>query len=79
MFRSYIARLTSIVGDKKAMEIINNALVVISAGNNDFILNFYTVPSRRLEYALISGYQDYVLKRLDMLVRVTFQTDVAFY
>ncbi|KAJ0261936.1 GDSL esterase/lipase [Hirschfeldia incana] len=69
MFKSYIARLKSIVGDKKAMEIINNALVIISAGSNDFILNFYTVPARRLEYPLISDYQDFILKRLDILVR----------
>uniref|UniRef100_M4E248 Uncharacterized protein n=1 Tax=Brassica campestris TaxID=3711 RepID=M4E248_BRACM len=69
MFRSYIARLTSIVGDKKSMEIINNALVIISAGSNDFILNFYTVPARRLEYPLISDYQDFILKRLEILVQ----------
>ncbi|KAL0673788.1 hypothetical protein Bca4012_001769 [Brassica carinata] len=69
MFRSYIARLTSIVGDKKAMEIIHNALVIISAGSNDFILNFYTVPARRLEYPYISGYQDFILKRLEILVQ----------
>ncbi|ESQ51741.1 hypothetical protein EUTSA_v10017765mg, partial [Eutrema salsugineum] len=69
MFKSYIARLKSIVGDKKAMEIINNALVVISAGPNDFILNYYTVPLRRLEYPRVSDYQDFILKRLDTLVR----------
>ncbi|KAG7642563.1 GDSL lipase/esterase [Arabidopsis suecica] len=69
MFKNYIARLKGIVGDKKAMEIINNALVVISAGHNDFILNFYDIPIRRLEYPTIYGYQDFVLKRLDGFVR----------
>ncbi|CAH2059905.1 unnamed protein product [Thlaspi arvense] len=69
MFRSYIARLKSIVGDKKAMEIINNALVVVSAGTNDFILNFYTIPTRRLEYPFISAYQEFILKRLDNFLR----------
>ncbi|XP_033147670.1 GDSL esterase/lipase At2g31550-like isoform X1 [Brassica rapa] len=65
MFRNYIARLKSIVGDKKAMEIINNALVVISAGTNDMVLNFYTIPTRRLEFPFISGYHEFILKRLD--------------
>lgn len=74
MFKSYIARLKSIVGDKKAMEIINNALVVISAGPNDFILNYYDIPSRRLEFPRISGYQDFILKRLDNFVRVMSQS-----
>nr|AAD23897.1 putative GDSL-motif lipase/hydrolase [Arabidopsis thaliana] len=69
MFKNYIARLKSIVGDKKAMEIIKNALVVISAGPNDFILNYYDIPSRRLEFPHISGYQDFVLQRLDNFVR----------
>ncbi|KAG7637955.1 putative triacylglycerol lipase [Arabidopsis thaliana] len=69
MFKNYIARLKGIVGDKKAMEIINNALVVISAGPNDFILNFYDIPTRRLEYPTIHGYQEFILKRLDGFVR----------
>ncbi|CAN6842830.1 unnamed protein product [Brassica oleracea] len=68
MFKSYIARLKSIVGDKKAMEIVNNALVVISAGTNDFILNYYTIPTRRLQYHHVSSYQDFILKRLDNLI-----------
>ncbi|CAF1865476.1 BnaC04g42300D [Brassica napus] len=68
MFKSYIARLKSIVGDMKATEIINNALVVISAGTNDFILNYYTIPSRRLQYHHVSSYQDFILKRLDNLI-----------
>lgn len=76
MFKNYIARLKGIVGDKKAMEIINNALVVISAGPNDFILNFYDIPTRRLEYTTIYGYQDFVLKRLDGFVRVKFRNFV---
>ena len=72
MFKSYIARLKSIVGDKKAMEIVNNALVVISAGTNDFILNYYTIPTRRLQYHHVSSYQDFILKRLDNLIGVKF-------
>ncbi|KFK22863.1 hypothetical protein AALP_AAs72290U000100, partial [Arabis alpina] len=69
MFKNYIARLKSIVGDKKAMEIINNALVVVSAGPNDFILNYYDIPSRRVEFPRISGYQDFILKRLQNFVQ----------
>lgn len=79
MFKNYIARLKSIVGDKKAMEIIKNALVVISAGPNDFILNYYDIPSRRLEFPHISGYQDFVLQRLDNFVRVMFSNICSIY
>ncbi|AEC08559.1 unnamed protein product [Arabidopsis thaliana] len=76
MFKSYIARLKGIVGDKKAMEIINNAFVVVSAGPNDFILNYYDIPSRRLEYPFISGYQDFILKRLENFVRELYSLGV---
>jgi len=79
MFKSYIARLKGIVGDKKAMEIINNAFVVVSAGPNDFILNYYEIPSRRLEYPFISGYQDFILKRLENFVRVTSKIFLHIY
>jgi len=90
MFKSYIARLKSIVGDKKAMKIINNALVVVSAGPNDFILNYYEVPSWRRMYPSISDYQDFVLSRLNNFVKVSlkifphykklgFGTDVSFF
>ncbi|CAN8285397.1 unnamed protein product [Cochlearia groenlandica] len=69
MFKEYIARLKGVVGDKKAMEIVNDALVVISAGPNDFILNYYDIPTRRIEFRDIYSYQDFVLKRLDGFVR----------
>ncbi|XP_010510188.1 PREDICTED: GDSL esterase/lipase At2g31550-like [Camelina sativa] len=69
MFKSYIVRLKGIVGDKKAMEIINNAFVLVSAGPNDFILNYYDFLSRHLKYPLISDYQDFILKRLENFVQ----------
>lgn len=71
MFKNYITRLKGIVGEKKAMEIINGAIVLISAGTNDFILNYYDVPTRRHEYPNISDYQNFVLKRLENFVKVT--------
>lgn len=70
MFKNYIARLKGIVGEKKTMEIINGAVVIISAGTNDFILNYYDIPTRRLEYPQISDYQNFVLKRLENFVKV---------
>ncbi|KAL1210174.1 GDSL esterase/lipase [Cardamine amara subsp. amara] len=73
MFKSYIARLKRVVGDKKAMEIINNALVVVSAGTNDFILNYYDIPLRRLEYPHISDYQDFVIQRFERFVRKLYR------
>ncbi|CAN8247475.1 unnamed protein product [Cochlearia groenlandica] len=69
MFKNYVDRLKGNVGYKKSMEIVENALVVISAGPNDFILNFYDIPTRRKGFPQISSYQDFVLKNLDGFVR----------
>lgn len=70
MFKNYITRLQGIVGEKKATEILNGAIVVLSAGTNDFILNFYDIPTRGLQFPRISDYQDFVLKRLEQFVKV---------
>ncbi|VVA90250.1 unnamed protein product [Arabis nemorensis] len=77
VFKNYITRLKGFVGEKKAMEIINGAIVLLSAGTNDFILNFYDIPTRRLEFPRISDYQDFVLKRLENFVKVAGKFSVG--
>ncbi|KAB2084667.1 hypothetical protein ES319_A05G349600v1 [Gossypium barbadense] len=56
MFKSYIEKLKGI------------ALVVVSAGTNDLIFNFFDLPTRRLEFD-ISGYQSFLLQRLEDFVK----------
>ncbi|XP_010542674.1 PREDICTED: GDSL esterase/lipase At1g06990 [Tarenaya hassleriana] len=63
MFGRYVAMLRDIVGEEKAAEIIGEALVIVSAATNDFNLNFYDLPSRRLQFT-VGGYQDFILTRL---------------
>lgn len=70
LFRDYIRRVKEIVGDEeKVKKIISSALIVISAGTNDFIFNFYDIPTRKLEFNL-SGYQDFLLNRLQFFIKV---------
>ncbi|XP_010557186.1 PREDICTED: GDSL esterase/lipase At2g24560 [Tarenaya hassleriana] len=71
MFKRYIAKVKGIVGEAKAAEIISNALVLVSAGPNDFIFNYYQTAraSRRLQFSNISGYQDLILNKLQGIVR----------
>ncbi|KAK8356648.1 hypothetical protein V6Z11_A05G371300 [Gossypium hirsutum] len=52
----------------KANNIIAKALVVVSAGTNDLIFNFFDLPTRRLEFD-ISGYQSFLLQRLEDFVK----------
>lgn len=67
--KKYIERLEKIVGEKKAKKIIKKALVVINSGTNDFVINYYDLLTRRLQYN-VTGYQDFVLKRLQSSVEV---------
>ncbi|KAK8593179.1 hypothetical protein V6N13_043216 [Hibiscus sabdariffa] len=67
MFRSYIDKLKRIVGDEETKSTIAEALVLISAGTNDLIYNFFDIPTRRLEFNF-DGYTGFLLQRLEDLV-----------
>uniref|UniRef100_A0A7N2KNR4 GDSL esterase/lipase n=1 Tax=Quercus lobata TaxID=97700 RepID=A0A7N2KNR4_QUELO len=66
-FKNYMERLKGFVGNDEAMKIINGSLVLISAGTNDFILNFYDIPSRRIEFT-IDEYQHFLLEGMKNFV-----------
>lgn len=66
--RQYFEKLVSIVGEKEARMIMNRAVVAISAGTNDFLFNYYTVPTRKLQFN-ISSYQNFVQRRLKNFVQ----------
>lgn len=68
-FERYIEKLQEIVGEEKAQKIVSAALVIISAGTNDFIFNFYDIPTRRNQFN-ITGYQDFLLIQLQNFVEV---------
>ncbi|RDX74228.1 GDSL esterase/lipase, partial [Mucuna pruriens] len=67
-FKVYVARLKHITGQNEAKRILGNALVIISAGTNDFLFNFYDIPTRKSEFN-IHGYQDYVQNRLQIFIK----------
>ncbi|XP_022731827.1 GDSL esterase/lipase At2g30310-like [Durio zibethinus] len=68
LFKSYIEKLKGIVGEEEAKNIIGKALVIISAGTNDFVFNFFDIPTRRLEFGN-NGYEDFLLRRVEDFVK----------
>ncbi|KAL3518002.1 hypothetical protein ACH5RR_020591 [Cinchona calisaya] len=66
--KEYTEQLIRIVGEKEAQRILAAALVVISAGTNDFIFNFYDIPTRRLQFS-VSEYQDFLQNKLQDFVK----------
>lgn len=68
-FEEYVEKLREAVGRAKGDEIVKDALFVIGAGSNDFMMNYYMLPVRRLRFSLI-GYQLFLQQRMELLVRV---------
>lgn len=69
LFKVYLGRLRKVAGEEEASRIVGSGLVLISAGTNDFLINFYDLPSRRLEFS-IGEYQDFVLKKVESALKV---------
>ncbi|KAI3972113.1 hypothetical protein MKW92_020140 [Papaver armeniacum] len=67
-FKEYIERLKMAVGEEEANKIISGAFVIISAGSNDIIFNFYDTPARQIEFN-ITGYHDFLLGKQTSLVK----------
>ncbi|CAL0307553.1 unnamed protein product [Lupinus luteus] len=59
-YKEYQAKLRGYVGVEKANEIIREALYLMSLGTNDFLENYYILPTRRFHFT-VSQYQDFLL------------------
>ncbi|KAE8731769.1 GDSL esterase/lipase [Hibiscus syriacus] len=82
-FEQYQARLTDLVGYDEATRIVNDALVLITVGGNDFVNNYYLIPfsprSRQFslpDYVryLISEYKKLLMRLYDLGARKVLVT-----
>ncbi|XP_071734692.1 GDSL esterase/lipase At5g33370-like [Rutidosis leptorrhynchoides] len=57
-FKQYQRRVSALIGPKQTKKLVNDALVLVTLGGNDFVNNYYLVPlsARSRQYSL----QDYV-------------------
>ncbi|KAI3423375.1 Lipase_GDSL domain-containing protein [Psidium guajava] len=58
-FQQYQQRVAALIGEDQAQQLVNDALVLITLGGNDFVNNYYLVPfsARSRQFAL----PDYVV------------------
>jgi hypothetical protein len=68
---AYIERLTKNVGEQEAQRIVREALVIINAGNVDFIYNYYFMHTGRMLQYSVTQYQDLLLNNLQTLIKVS--------
>ncbi|XP_006360467.2 GDSL esterase/lipase At1g58430-like [Solanum tuberosum] len=71
-FKEYLKKLKDFFGEKEKKRIVKGALVMVSSGSNDFIFNFYDVPTRRLEFSL-EEYQDFLLDKVQCFVKELYE------
>lgn len=67
-YKEYQSKLKAYVGDTKAKSIISEALYLISLGTNDFLENYYTLPSTRSKYTL-DQFQDFLIGLVERFVK----------
>nr|DAD22737.1 TPA_asm: hypothetical protein HUJ06_024200 [Nelumbo nucifera] len=67
-FKEYKIMLENAIGKEKTEYHIQKSAVLISAGTNDFVLNYFLVPIRRRQYS-IEDYQQFLLQNLRQLIQ----------
>ncbi|CAL5321961.1 unnamed protein product [Camellia sinensis] len=77
-FQQYQQRVSALIGSARAKQLVNQALVLITLGGNDFVNNYYLVPfsARSRQYSLpdyvrflISEYQKVLQMSLSVRVK----------
>ncbi|KAL3617064.1 hypothetical protein CASFOL_039458 [Castilleja foliolosa] len=66
--REYKSTLEETIGHDQTNELINNALFIVSAGTNDFVINYFALPIRRINYT-IPAYMDFLLGQTRVLLQ----------
>ncbi|KAJ8761405.1 hypothetical protein K2173_001536 [Erythroxylum novogranatense] len=60
-FIEYKKRMVSAIGEQETEHRISKAVFLVSAGTNDFVLNYYNSPPRQLTFS-ITAYEHFVLE-----------------
>jgi GDSL-like Lipase/Acylhydrolase len=68
MFKLYLTTLEIIVWKEEASRIIDNSLILISSGTNDFTSNYYRASNESRKS--IGEYQDFVLHKVETTLKV---------
>ncbi|XP_059661147.1 GDSL esterase/lipase At4g26790-like [Cornus florida] len=67
-YKDYQKKLRAYMGEKKASEVISESLYLISIGTNDFLENYYTLPSTQSRYS-VDQYQNFLVGTAESFVK----------
>ncbi|MCL7022869.1 hypothetical protein MKW94_004981 [Papaver nudicaule] len=69
LFKNYKEDLVNVVGKEEASKIVSGAFVMIDAGGNDILFNFYDTQARRRSQFNITEYHNFLLQKQKSLVK----------
>ncbi|KAL2931782.1 hypothetical protein RDABS01_037192, partial [Bienertia sinuspersici] len=67
-FKEYRSKIEAKIGKERTNKLINDSVFIVSAGTNDFVVNYFTVPFRRRSYS-ISQYQQFLLENVHQFIK----------
>ncbi|GAV62422.1 Lipase_GDSL domain-containing protein [Cephalotus follicularis] len=74
-YKEYQNKLKAYVGTEKANEILTEALYLLSLGTNDFLENYYTIPTRRSQFT-VKQFQDFLVGLAGNFIRELYALGV---
>ncbi|KAF8017894.1 hypothetical protein BT93_H2952 [Corymbia citriodora subsp. variegata] len=73
-FEEYQRRVSALVGAERAQQLVNQALVLITVGGNDFVNNYFLVPySTRSRQFAIPDYVEYLISEYQKLLERLYE------
>lgn len=71
-FETYQKRVSDLVGVEKTKKLVNEALVLITCGGNDFVNNYFLIPNsiRSIQYKL-PDYVPFLISEYEKILMVT--------
>ncbi|KAH7568840.1 hypothetical protein JRO89_XS06G0059700 [Xanthoceras sorbifolium] len=72
-FKEYTKRLEQAIGKQRVDKHIKKAVFIISAGTNDFVVNYFALPIRRKTYTTVSSYQQFLLQNAKNFIQDILQ------
>lgn len=70
-FQQYQQRVSALIGPEATQQLVNQALVLITLGGNDFVNNYYLIPfSARSRQFTLPDYVVYLISEYGKILRV---------
>ncbi|XP_010529179.1 PREDICTED: GDSL esterase/lipase At5g45960 [Tarenaya hassleriana] len=67
-FREYKRRIEEKLGEERMQKHVEEALYVVSAGTNDFVITYFSLPLRRKTF-IVEGYEQFIIYHLKNFIQ----------